>query len=64
LKRFLKIEIEVFELFADEPNSENGDLLDDRVFTSDVGGNFFGDPVPLIPRDFDAAYSCNDLDER
>jgi hypothetical protein len=64
LQGFLKIEIEVFKLFTNEPNSENRDFLDSVIFASDVGGNFLGNPFPLIPRDFDAAYSCNDLDER
>lgn len=57
----MEVEIEVFELFADEADGQNGDLLDDEVFTSDVGGNFLGNSFPLIAWNFDAANGCNDL---
>lgn len=62
LECVLEVEVEILELLADEADGEYGDLLDDGVFASDVGSDFLGDAVPLVPWDFNAADCCDDLD--
>lgn len=54
-------EVELFELFTDEPNSEDGDLFDDGILVLNVVSDFLDDSRPLIFRQFDAANGCNDV---
>lgn len=56
-------EVELFELFTDEPNSEDGDLFDDGILVLNVVSDFLDDSRPLIFRQFDAANGCNDLNK-
>ncbi len=43
----------LFESFANESQSQDGYLLDEDIFVTDVGADFFDDSFPLIPGDFD-----------
>lgn len=61
LERLFEVELEILELFADEPHSEDGDFSDSQVFSGDVLGDFFNDAWPLFSGHLDAADGCDYL---
>ena len=64
LQLLLEIEIEFFESLADETNGQDWYFFDDKVLTSDVLCDFLSNIWPLVSRNFNAAYSCDDLNKR
>ena len=58
---FLEVEVEFFELLADESDGQDGHFFDDGIIVIDVLGYFLDDPRPFITRNLDAADCCDDL---
>jgi hypothetical protein len=63
LQGFIKLEVKLLQLLADEADSQNRHFFYDKVLIAHVVSDFLGDAFPFLSRYFDAANRCDDLHE-
>lgn len=61
LQGFIKLEVKLLQLLADETDRQNRHFFYDKVFMAHVRSDLLHDTLPLLSWYFDAANCCDDL---